>query len=85
MNNFFGPLNFPGSYFALNVLFALGFIWSIAWKGFALWRAAHNKQQYWFVAMLILNTFGILEIIYLFRFAKKRLTIKELKSLVTRS
>ncbi|MDO8487582.1 MAG: DUF5652 family protein [Candidatus Curtissbacteria bacterium] len=83
MDNFFGGMNLQGNY-ALNILFALSFVWSTAWKGLGLWNAAKNKQQYWFVAMLIINTLGILEIVYLFRFATKRLTIKELLSLVKR-
>lgn len=55
------------------------FIWSIAWKGLALWRAAKQEQRNWFIAMLVLNTVGILEIVYLFRFSKKKLTFKELQ------
>lgn len=46
-------------------------IWTIPWKGFALWHAAKNKQMPWFIGILILNTFGILEIIYLAFFQKK--------------
>jgi len=45
----------------------------------ALWRAASLKQRNWFVGILILNTVGILEIVYLFLFAKKKMTLKELK------
>jgi hypothetical protein len=45
--------------------------WSLAWKGFALWKAGELRQKYWFVAILILNTFGILEIIYLVFVARK--------------
>ena len=40
-------------------------LWSLVWKGLALWRAAQLKQKGWFVALLIINTVGILEIIYL--------------------
>lgn len=40
-------------------------IWDLAWKGFALWRAARNRQPVWFLFLLILNTAGILPIIYL--------------------
>lgn len=54
-------------------------IWSLIWKGIALWRAVNNNQRNWFIVMLVLNTVGILEIIYLFRFAKKRLTWSEIK------
>ena len=62
-----------------SVIYIL-FVWSLIWKGIALWRAAQLKQRNWFVAMVILNTVGILEIVYLFRFAKKRLTFDEIKS-----
>jgi methionyl-tRNA synthetase len=39
--------------------------WSIAWKGFALWRAANNDHKGWFVVFLLVNLLGIPEIIYL--------------------
>lgn len=48
-------------------------IWTIPWKGVALWRAARNGQRIWFVLMLIINTLGILEIIYIFIFSKKKM------------
>ncbi len=54
--------------------FGLGLIaliaWSLVWKGLALWRAAHRGEKVWFIAFLLLNTVGILEIIYLFLIAK---------------
>ncbi len=59
------------------------FVWSIFWKGIALWRAGRLEQKYWFIAILIFNTVGILEIVYLFRFAKKRMTTQELASYFT--
>jgi hypothetical protein len=39
--------------------------WSLVWKGLALWRAARAGQKVWYVVLLIVNTVGILEIIYL--------------------
>lgn len=41
-------------------------LWSIPWKGYALWLAARNNHTWWFVALLLLNTVAILEIIYIF-------------------
>ncbi len=41
-------------------------LWSLLWKGLALWRSAKRGEKVWFVILLILNTAGILEIIYLF-------------------
>ncbi len=40
-------------------------IWSIFWKGLALWRSARMKHKGWFIALLVINTVGIFEIIYL--------------------
>lgn len=40
--------------------------WSLVWKGLALWRAANRKDKWWFIAFLVINTLGILEIVYLF-------------------
>jgi len=45
-------------------------VWTLIWKGFALWRAARNYDPYWFAALLLINTLGILEILYLFIFSK---------------
>ena len=61
-------LNFLEEYSWLLGILA---IWSIVWKGFALWRAAERKEKWWFIALLIINTFGILEILYIFVFGKK--------------
>ena len=52
--------------------------WSIAWKGIALWNASKNSQRNWFIAILVINTIGILEIVYLFAFAKKKMTLGDL-------
>jgi|TARA_B100001971_G_C17942609_1_gene408438 hypothetical protein len=51
-------------------LFILLVIWTIVWKGYALWKAGRNNQPYWFVALLVLNTAGILPIIYILFFRK---------------
>jgi hypothetical protein len=44
--------------------------WVLPWKGFALWTAANKKHKVWFILILILNTFAVLEIIYIFYVAK---------------
>lgn len=47
-------------------------IWTIILKGFGLWRSGRNNQPAWFIAMLILNTLGILPIFYLLFFQPKK-------------
>src|SRR5260221_10557151 len=75
-----GTIQYMNPVFWQNILIYFLFVWSLFWKGIALWRSAQLKQRNWFVVILVLNTVGILELIYLFRFAKKRLTIDEMKT-----
>lgn len=54
------------------VLLALVVAWTLFWKGYAIWTAVKKDHKGWFVALLVFNTLGILEIIYLFAVAKKK-------------
>lgn len=54
-------------------------IWSLVWKGIALWRSARLSHKKWFIVMLLANTFGILEIIYIFLVSKKYTVTTEVK------
>ncbi len=45
----------------------------IVLKGYALWYSARAGQKWWFIAMLVVNTVGILEIIYLIWFRPRSL------------
>ena len=54
----------------LVLIFVILILWSLVWKGLALWHAAQRGQRGWFIGLLIINTLGILEIIYLFAILK---------------
>jgi hypothetical protein len=43
-------------------------VWEIIWKGTALWKAGRNRQLAWFIILLIVQSLGILEILYLVYF-----------------
>ena len=62
MNNFPGYWGFMQNPFMLFPLL----LWSLVWKGLALWRAARSSQRNWFIVLLVVNTLGVLEIFYLF-------------------
>jgi hypothetical protein len=47
-----------------NWIIALS-IWDIIAKGFALWHAAKKNQRNWYIALLIVNSAGILPVIYI--------------------
>jgi methionyl-tRNA synthetase len=51
---------------------AIAAVWTLSWKGVALWRAARNQSVAWFVILLIVNTLGILEIIYILFFSREK-------------
>jgi hypothetical protein len=53
-----------------ELLLAIFLVWSLVWKGFALWRSVKKNNKYWFIAILLLNTAGILEILYYFIFSE---------------
>lgn len=46
-------------------------VWSLVWKGLGLWISARNNDKTWFIALLIINSAGILEIFYIFLFSKR--------------
>lgn len=52
-------------------------LWTLPWKGIALWRAGEQKDKKWFIALLVLNTAAILEIVYIFYFSKRRKQTKK--------
>jgi len=61
----------------LTPLFSLMVVWTLVWKGWALWIAAQKGSKKWFIALLIINTVGILEIVYIYVLSKKKKTISE--------
>lgn len=46
-------------------------VWTVIIKGYALWHAARGSQKWWFIALLVVNTLGILEVIYLIWYRPK--------------
>lgn len=68
--------------------FTLLALWSLVWQGLALWKSARNDDRYWFLALLLIHTAGILDILYLFVFAKNKLVLvsepKKVKARTTR-
>ena len=60
-----------GNLALLNAFFIILMLWSLVWKGIALWKASQNNTKVWFIVLLIVNTIGILELLYIFVFSKK--------------
>jgi methionyl-tRNA synthetase len=72
MGNWFGgALGFGAGLVGGFTLFLL-VVWTIIWKGMALWKSAQRKEKVWFIVLLVVNTLGILEILYLYVFSREK-------------
>lgn len=45
-------------------------LWTLPWKGAALWIAARRGHVGWFLVLLILNSLAVFDILYIFIFSK---------------
>ncbi len=78
MNNFYSNFGITPDMrewvYAYLPILVLLIVWSLFWKGLALWHSATRKEQWWFVILLLVNTVGVLEMIYLFAVIKLKFT-----------
>ncbi|EKD58274.1 MAG: hypothetical protein ACD_56C00159G0003 [uncultured bacterium] len=51
-------------------IFAVILLWTLPWKGSALWISARRGHVGWFLVLLVLNTLAILDILYIFVFSR---------------
>jgi len=56
---------FGGYEMTLILIILLITVWDLIWKIIALWKSARRDQKVWFVFLAIINSVGILPIIYL--------------------
>lgn len=70
MTEFGTPFDPITSYMVMMV-FILLLIWSLAWKGVALWKAGRNNDLAWFIILFLINTAGILDILYIVIIGKR--------------
>lgn len=69
---FFSMFGLGAGLFTITALiFFIVALGVIALKGYAMWHAAKRDEKGWFVALLVINTFGILELIYLYFIVEK--------------
>ncbi|HLV40680.1 MAG TPA: DUF5652 family protein [Brumimicrobium sp.] len=55
----------------LPLLFML-FIWEMIWKAIAMWKSARNNELGWFIAIVLINSIGILPIVYILMNKKRK-------------
>ena len=57
--------------FPIVILIVILALWTVIWKIYAAWIACKNDHKRWFVALILLNTAGLLEIFYVLKIVKK--------------
>lgn len=45
-------------------------IFDLTVRGIALWKSARNGEKYWFVGLLVINSMGLIPLLYLAFFDK---------------
>ncbi|XOB40379.1 MAG: DUF5652 family protein [Candidatus Nealsonbacteria bacterium] len=65
--NYLGPLLSENQW-----IFWLIILWTLPWKGIALWKSARLNDKWWFIALLMINTLAVLEILYIFIISKRK-------------
>lgn len=55
-----------------KVVILLLMLWTLPWKGVSMWRAARNGHKVWFVALLLINSLAVVDIIYIVWFSRKK-------------
>ena len=66
------PNQFPAWLAVFIPIIIILAIWDGVWRIIGMWKSARNKQLAWFICIVIINTIGILPIIYLVWFQKDR-------------
>ena len=64
---------FQGNVWSVGILGFILLVLVVALKGLALWHAVKRGEKWWFVIMLIVNTAGLLELVYLAFVAKVKI------------
>jgi hypothetical protein len=55
-----------------NPIIILITVWDLTWRCVAVWNSTKNNQKVWSIMFVLLQTAGILPILYMLFFQKKR-------------
>lgn len=55
----------PETFVWLMPIIIILMIWETVWKLIALWKAGRNNHLAWFICIALINTIGILPIVYI--------------------
>lgn len=53
-----------------GIILIVVLVWSLYWKGRSMWLSAKHGDRIWFIILLLVNSMGILDMIYIYLLAK---------------
>lgn len=59
----------------LDAFILIFVIWEAFWKAIGLWKAAKRGDLIWFIAIFVINLFGLVPLFYLWRTKQLKETI----------
>lgn len=67
----------------LGALIYLLVIWEAFWKGVGLWKSAKKGDTVWFIAIFLINLFGLIPLVYLWKSKQLEPFIKDAREFIT--
>jgi len=64
----------------LNLGIFILIFWEAFWKAIALWKSAKRGDKLWFIAIFLINLFGLIPIFYLWRTKQLEPALKDIQS-----
>lgn len=58
-------------------------LWEMFWKGVGLWKSAKKGDLVWFIAIFLVNFFGLIPIFYLWRSKQLEPAFADIKNFFT--
>lgn len=57
----------------------IAILWEATWKIIAMWKAGRNNHLAWYICIALINTVGILPIVYILMHRKNPIKNEELR------
>lgn len=67
----------------MNIVVIILIVWEGFWKSIGLWKAAKRNETAWFIAVFVINFFGIIPIVYLWKTKQLEPALKDIQNFFT--
>lgn len=75
--------NIPNNQFTQIAIFLL-VLWEAFWKIFGLWKSAKKGDKLWFIAIFVVNLFGLVPLFYLWKTKQLNTVLQDSRQFIKR-